>query len=368
MKLIDYMKDWFRDFWKGFGGELRTIFSDGGVMIIFTVAGLGYPILYNYIYLNGTLDETPIAVVDDADCFESREYIRQLDATREVDIAFRCENMAQAQELMAERKVNGIVLFPSDFGEKMLRHETATLSIYADMSSFLYYKNLLMSTNMVMLDKAHSAVSVQAVPYEENIPYNKTFAYNIFLLSAIFLLVIQQVMFYGMCMVEGTKVEENRLHENRGGLRIFWARSVAYWLIFMGLGLYIACIVPAMFGLPQRGSFGDIFSLLALFVTDCVFFCMFWSTFFRRRESVFVLYLFMSPVCIFLTGFSWPASAIPGIWKVVSYFIPTTFGCRAFINMNTAGAALSSNVHLMWLLLLQTAVYMIASGYRSLRR
>ena len=120
-------------------------------MLIFFVAGLAYPLLYNLVYLNGILSETPVAIVDEAACSDSRRFIREIDATREVEVAYRCINMAEAEKLMQERKVNGIVYFPRDFGEKLARKETATLSLYADMSSFLYYKNALMATNFVML-------------------------------------------------------------------------------------------------------------------------------------------------------------------------------------------------------------------------
>ena len=51
-----------------FNPELRNVLNDGGVMIIFVVAGFLYPILYNFVYKNGILEETPIAVVDDAAC------------------------------------------------------------------------------------------------------------------------------------------------------------------------------------------------------------------------------------------------------------------------------------------------------------
>ena len=146
-----FIKTWLRDWWDIFCHELRQIFSDGGVLLIFFVAGLAYPLLYNVVYLNGVLSDTPVAVVDDADCADSRRFIREIDATREVEVAARCVNMDEAERLMRERKVNGIVYFPRDFGEKLARNETAKLSLYADMSSFLYYKNAMIATNFVML-------------------------------------------------------------------------------------------------------------------------------------------------------------------------------------------------------------------------
>lgn len=360
-----YISDWFKDFGLVFMHELKSIFTDGGVMIIFFVAGFGYPLLYNLVYSNGVLEDTPVAVVDNADCAESREFIREVDATREVEIAYRCESMEAAKHLLAERKVNGIIFFPSDFGAQSVAKHTATLSIYADMSSFLYYKNLLMATNFVMLHNIERG-QIKPILYEENLPYNRTFSYSIFLLSAVFLLIVQQVMFYGMSMLAGTAREEHRsfatlpdhLHAHGIG-RVVFSRGAVYWLLFMIIGVYVACIVPALFGLPQRGRFEDIFVLLMFFVLDCVFFSMVWSTMITRRETVFVLLLFMSPICLFLTGFSWPTTSIPRIWQLFSYLFPTTFGCKAFINMNSAGASLQTVAPLMRSITIQTCIYFV---------
>jgi len=373
-----YLKRWLRDTLGIFNLELRNILHDGGVMIIFIAAGFFYPILYNFVYKNGILEDTPIAVVDNADCSDSRRMIREMDATREIDIAYECVSMEEAKELFRLRKVNGIIYFPSDFGDVLAAKQTAKFSIYADMSSFLYYKNLLMGSNFVMLHEvnqikierfafdgltdAEADRAVNTVLYEDINPYNRAFSYSIFLISAILMLIIQQVMFYGMSMSVGTMREENRSFaslpdslKGHGVGRVVLGRGAVYWLIFMIIGIYVTIIVPAIFGFPQRGNFWDIMVLLCLFVTVCVFFCMAWSTLVTRRESAFILFLFMSPVCVFLTGFSWPTSAFPSFWKWFSYLFPSTFGCQAFINLNTAGANLEIVAPLLRALCIQGA-------------
>ncbi len=377
-----YLKRWLRDTLGIFNLELRNILHDGGVMIIFIAAGFFYPILYNFVYKNGILEDTPIAVVDNADCSDSRRMIREMDATREIDIAYECVSMEEAKELFRLRKVNGIIYFPSDFGDVLAAKQTAKFSIYADMSSFLYYKNLLMGSNFVMLHEvnqikierfafdgltdAEADRAVNTVLYEDINPYNRAFSYSIFLISAILMLIIQQVMFYGMSMSVGTMREENRSFaslpdslKGHGVGRVVLGRGAVYWLIFMIIGIYVTIIVPAMFGFPQRGNFWDIMVLLSLFVTVCVFFCMAWSSLVTRRESAFILFLFMSPVCVFLTGFSWPTSAFPSFWKWFSYLFPSTFGCQAFINLNTAGANLEIVAPLLRALCIQGVVYYV---------
>jgi ABC-2 type transport system permease protein len=86
---------------------------------------------------------------------------------------------------------------------------------------------------------------------------------------------------------------------------------------------------------------------------------MTWSTLVTRRESAFILFLFMSPVCIFLTGCSWPTTAFPAFWKWFSYLFPSTFGCQAFINLNTAGADLEIVAPQLRALCIQGIVYFL---------
>ena len=377
---MTYIKTWFKDFRGIFCHEFHQIFSDGGVLLIFLVAGLVYPLLYNVVYLNGIVSDTPVAIVDDADCADSHRFIREIDATREVAVVAKCVNMPEAEKLMQERKVNGIIYFPSDFGEKLARMETATMSVYADMSSFLYYKNALMATNFVMLHEIgqiqmtrysltgmtaqEASQVIKPVGYEDNNPYNRASSYSFFLISAILMIIIQQTLFYGMSLLVGTARERNHSFatlpdklEGHGLVRCVLGRGAAYWLLYLAIGMYIAFIVPAIFGIPQRGEFHDVLAMLMFFITDCVFFSMFWSTLITRRESVFVLFLAVSPIALFLTGCSWPTVAFPGFWKVFSYIFPSTFGVQAYINLSTAGGDMGAAGSQMGVMILQTIIY-----------
>ena len=193
-KFKSYLKIWCADFWHILNHELRQVLHDGGVMLIFVVAGLLYPLLYNLVYLNGIVHETPIAVVGNADCSDTHRIIRELDATKEVSVAYKCMNMEEAKRLMQERKVKGIIMFPSDFGKKLAHMETATFSAYADMSSFLYYKNVMSAANFVMLHEVgeiqmvrYSSMgmtdqaafeSTKPILYDDNNPYNRSFSFS----------------------------------------------------------------------------------------------------------------------------------------------------------------------------------------------
>jgi len=373
MKGINFVSTWLRNWYDIFIHELRLIFSDAGAMVIFFVGGLLYPVLYNLIYMNGTVDEMPVAVVDLSDGAYSRRYLQKVDATRECEILLYCTSLEEARQLMQNRTVHGIIYVPADFDTRIVRGEQGFISTYADMSSFLYYKCLTTGTSLAMLDEMHQIQIEnyqlpQMVEPEENMPYNRPFSYTIFFISAALMLVIQQTMFYGSSLLAGTLREQNRsfasLPRRLQGLgvgRVVLGRGAAYMAVYLVVGTIIVLLIPWLFRLPQRADWTEIMVLLVFFIVDCIFFTFTWSTLIWKRETVFVLFLSASPIILFLTGFSWPTSAIPTFWRWVSYLFPSTFGCRAFINLNTAGGTLATVAPEIRAMTIQAAVYYILS-------
>lgn len=380
MKGINYFGEWIRNWYDIFVNELKLIFTDSGVLIIFFVGGLLYPVLYNLIYMNGMVDEMPVAVVDNSSGSYSRRYLQKVDATRECEILCYCTSLEEARDLMQRQKVHGIIYIPADFDKRLVQGEQGHISTYADMSSFLYYKCLTIGTSLTMLDEIHEIQTerytasgmdaqtayqlVRPVLSDEQIPYNRPFSYTIFFISAALLLVIQQTMFYGGSLLAGTLREQNRnfasMPSKLQGLgvgRVVLGRGAAYLAVYLVTGTLIALLIPWLFKLPQHAFWGDIMLLLVFYIIDCIFFTFTWSSLIWRRETVFVLFLSVSPICMFLTGFSWPESAIPQFWQWVGYIFPSTFGCRAFINLNTAGCTLGDIAPELRAMTVQTVIY-----------
>ncbi len=344
MAAKSYIGQWFQDVWNIFTNELNLVLHDSGVMLIFLFAGLVYPLLYNCIYGHGVVDKMPVAVVDLSQGSDSRRYIQKLDATRECAVAYDCASMSEAQALMAEGKVHGIVGIPRDYDAARARGEQGVISTYADMSTFLYYKNLTLATNLVMLDEMQSAPVDQYVGFDHHLPYNQNISFTMFFVYMALFMILQQVMFYGSATLAGTIREEKRdfvtLTKNLSGLgmgRVSFGRGAAYFIIFLLLGLYGAILVPHWFQLPMHAAWQDVLVLLLFFVTDIIFFSFTFSTFIDRRETVLVMLLFVTPIAVFLTGFTWPASSFPEVWRLLSYVFPSTFGCRAYMVLSQTG-------------------------------
>ena len=85
-----------RETWHVFTNELRRIFRDPGVLVIFFVGTLAYPILYNCIYWKDNVENVPVAVVDMSHSQESRAFLHKWNATPDVTITQYCTSMAEA--------------------------------------------------------------------------------------------------------------------------------------------------------------------------------------------------------------------------------------------------------------------------------
>ena len=86
-KIVQGINDLFY-IWKR---EFQTTFRDQGVLIFFILVPLGYPLLYSFIYDNEVVREVPAIVVDDSHSSLSREYLRKVDATPDIQIVSYCD-------------------------------------------------------------------------------------------------------------------------------------------------------------------------------------------------------------------------------------------------------------------------------------
>jgi len=372
-----------RDVYYVFSLELRRIFRDPGVLVIFIVATLAYPLIYKAIYWREQIEDIPVAVVDLSGSPESRDFIRRWDAAPDVKVLYRCTSMLEAERLLRDQKVHGIIYFPEDFSRQLADPlGQAHISLYCDMSSFLYMKGIYLSCNQVMLesmrniqidryeqmgyDEEFAWSLVQDAPYTETALFNPVGGYGSFLIPAVLVLILHQTLFFGICMLGGTAREENDSLFRIPGrprsysvFRIILGRSAAYFLIYYALAAILLILLPRVFGLPHIDRVGDILRFMVPYLLSTIFFSMCVSVFIRNRESGMVLLISSSLIFLFMAGISWPRQMMPEPWVYLSYLIPYTFGGNGFIHLNSMGASLWTTRFEYYGLWIQAGAYFI---------
>ena len=354
--------------------EMRQVIRDEGVLLFFLVVPLAYPLLYSWIYNNEVVHEVPVVVVDQSHSHQSRQFIRMCDASPEVRVACYAADLDDAQSLVSRQVVKGIYFIPKDFATHLNRLEQGTVSVYCDMALMLTYKAIYqtaMAVSQQMGSEIQKKLSgnytvredlVTTSPLEvEDVPmFNPQGGYGTSILPAVLILIVQQTLVLGIGLAAGTARERNRysdiipVHRCFSSVgRILFGKALCYSMVYAVMGTFLILVVPRIFNFLQLAVWQDLLWLMIPYTLACVFFGLTVSCLVHYRENVMLLVVFLSLPLLFLSGISWPQSAIPGYWQGVSWLFPSTFGIRAYSRLNSMGGTFGDvifEVRALWAL------------------
>lgn len=379
---------WFIDILTVWRYEFKRIIHDEGVLVFFLAVPLLYPLLYSYLYNNEIVTEVPAVVVNDSHSSLSREFIRKVDATADIRIVAQCADMEEAKEMLHRNEAYAIVYIPSSFDNKLSEGQQATINVYSDMSGFLYYKAIYSACVEVSLDmnsdiKAehlNGATDKQIKTFSYPIEYRYVPMFNTqsgfasFLIPAVLILIIQQTMVLGVGMLAGD--ERERIKKGKSiyssndnkPIQIVLGRAGAYWGIYAIISAYLVCLIPLIFNLVHIWQWKTLLPFMSIYITACVFFSMTLSILSRDRESLILVFVFMSIPLLFMSGLSWPVQSMPLIWKTLSHLFPSTFGITGYIRISEMGAVTTDVHYELIALCVQSIVYFMTTCILYRRR
>ena len=360
--------------------ELADMFKDKGILIFVIFVPLFYPLLYSWVYTNEVVREVPAAVVDDSRTTQSREFIRMVDATPDVDVVAHCTTVAEAEELLRRREAFGIIRIPESFTKDIWHGDQTVVGIYSDMSSMLYYKALLLATTKVSLEMnadikverhMHGTTDRQdeiqhtPIEYDYVALYNPQSGFAAFLIPPVLMLILQQTLLLGIGMSAGRMRDRFRgslvpfHHDYKNPVYIVLGKAAAYFGIYIVMAVYAFTIVTHGFSLPQLGDLATLTAFVVPFLLACIFLAMVLSSLVWRREDCILLFVCLSVPLLFISGISWPGAAVPAFWKAVSCLFPSTFGMNGYVRIQSMGATLSDVAFELRGLWIQAGVYFL---------
>ena len=362
--------------------EMKSVVQDEGVLIFFIIVPILYPLIYSWAYNNETVREVPTAIVDNSNSSLSRTFIRNFDASPNTKVAYRCNDLKEARDLMEKQVVHGILYFPEDFATRLNRMEQSTVSVYCDMALMLNYKAIFQTATAVQgeMNKdiqislagnytdREDQIATQPLAFEEVPLFNTTGGYGNFIIPGVLILILQQTLLLGIGLAAGTARENNRYRDlvpiskhYNGLFRIVFGKALCYFMLYMVISAYVLQVIPHLFHYTALARGTDLIGLVVPFLLACIFFGMFVSCIVRYRENVILLVVFTSLPLLFMAGTSWPQSNIPGVWQGGSWLFPSTWAVRGFIRMNSMGATLHEIQFEYQMLWLQVIVYFLAA-------
>jgi ABC-2 type transport system permease protein len=346
-----------------FKSEWGAIFEDKGAILILLIAVWVYPLVYSIAYQNNVVRNTPMTVVDRDNTPLSRQLIRMIEATQEIEINRETSDFKEAEQLFWDGDSKGIILIPAGFEKEILKGDQTHVGLYCDAGYFLIYKECLRGTlratgtlSAGIEIKRLMAAGISAeeakkqrdpVTLRSYTVYNPSGSYGSYVMPGLILVILQQTLLVGIGMIGGARRERQKLlaiSHNHEISAIFFAltgRSLAYFTLYGFNLIFTQIILFDWFGFPDKGSLLDLWMLMIPFLFSVIFMGLTVSLLMKRREHSIMMLVFLSPVVLFLSGMSWPATSLPPVLYQMAHIFPSTSMIPAFLRIRTMGGTLS---------------------------
>jgi len=348
---------------KFYRDELRDIRKDSGAILILVGALMIYPIVYAIAYKNEVVRELKTTIVDLDRTTTSHQLIKMLEGAEQIEINRVATSLDEAKKDFFEGNSGGILVIPEDFEKDILNGKQSNVSVFADGSYFLIYRQLLSGSvkavgtfsagveikKLMMEGKTYNQTVQMRDPLVADIHYwfNPSSGYGSAMMPGIIIIILQQTLLIGIGMLGGTAKEKKQdsflvpVALKKGGvLPILFGKSLSYLTIYAVNCIFTMIWIHSWFSYPNQGSYLTVLMLTLPFLLSVIFMGITFSVLFKRRESSIMFMVFMSPIVIFLSGVSWPASSIPPFLYNLSHLFPSTIMIPAYLRVRSMGVGI----------------------------
>ena len=370
--------------------ELKNIFSDSGVILIMLGAIFLYSIFYTIPYHNEVVNDVSVGVIDNDNSNLSRKFIREINATPNIEITQRPLNVEEAKELYYKNKIYAFFVIPKNFERDIKRGQSTFISAYLDNAYIIIYKQtagaiLTVATNFgaqiealalmkkgLNRDRAFCAVS----PFEfiENPLFNPSGGYETYLFSQVLILILQQTLILGVLIVgsttrekmKGLRISKDKIEKREkyceysdNPYLIVLSKSIVHVVVYFIYAMIYFYVFPAFLRYEIHYNFFAMILILIPYLFSCSFLAQGLLRFIEKREYGFLVVVVTSVPFIYLSGFIWAKSAMPLILEKLSNFIPFVPAVQGLLRINQFGASFSDVKPSFIVLIILCLIYFI---------
>ncbi|MFK8272533.1 ABC transporter permease [Capnocytophaga canimorsus] len=370
--------------------EWKYIFRDKAVLFSFLGVSLIVPFLYTFVYSHETLEKLPIGVVDNDNSGNSRQLLRMMDGSSQVTIFQSYPDLIEARQSFERQEIRGVVVIPDNFSQLLQRGEQPFISVYADASYLLYYKQILTAVKtsaaylnagiQIKKESAQGKLPTQArndsvaVSAKTVSLYNPSSGYATFLIPVVLVIIFQtciltSIGILGGTMREGKKLRKLYPHSDNflGTLPIVMGKATTYLVLGLAILLVMLGVVMPVFNIPMRNNLLTVVVFMIPFLLSLVYLGIFLLNFFKQREDAIMLIMYTSIPALLITGISWPTTSIPDWIQVISYLVPSTIGAKGFVSLTQMGAS-AQTIQFYWVGMWLVCLFYLLLAVLSMKR
>lgn len=339
--------------------ELKTIFSDMRVLLIMLFGPFFYGVIFGVVYSNGRVREVPTLIIDQDNSQISRELTRAIDASDSLKVIGYGKSVSDFEELAKLMSAHTCVYIPSNFQRDLKKGHQGKVVVIIDGSNtlignvgfralrtvFATYRVGVREKRLMANGIPKSTVRDYALPIQAEIRplFNPAYNYSTFLLIGLTCIALQQVTMLGAAISLGFESDcrkrKSLVEISRSPLQVMLGKLMAHILIMIPLALIAMYLPFSVFGISFHGSWSLVLWIAVLFIIVQVL-----SGFGIAgmcKTSLFstqVLLVISVPVFI-LSGFTWPAMAMPVWIHKLGLILPITYFADMVRKVSLMGAS-----------------------------
>lgn len=327
--------------------------------------------LMSLVYINGTITNLPVAIVDQDHTATSRSLIRSLNTSSKIE-AITYENSLQAYDDINNRKLFAVFTIPRNFEKKILNGEEVTIPAYGDASSRLangliqvdirgIYQQILTQYNTRIMRNAGFAdkqidIILSPIKGQTEPLYNAGISFAAITFPGLLVMLLQHSF---LIAATRTNITLNSLPQGKPPKIVIFGSLFGLLPIWLFLSIVLFGLWPWVLGYRQLASLTEILIMtfplllgalgLSKLLTECL----------RKTEMIYLTLAFLTTPVFYLSGTIWPIDAMPHWVQFVSYLLPSTWATNMIAGVNQMGLGLTDNWHNILMILLLGAIYSI---------
>lgn len=359
----------------------QSILGDKAALLLFFISGIVYSFFYPLPYSAEAVQRVPVAIVDQDHSALSRQLIRYAGAHPSILVVGVSTRPQAAQELIWQGRAAGAMIIPADFSRKVLAGLQPEIDVSGNGSYPLLNKVVLnglaeaagtvaagielkrlgaTTPSGLQAEALRQPLSVEALPL-----FNVREGYASYIVPGVVVLIMQQTFLLGIGLLFGSWSSEKSFPYAQDAASYCGALT-AFALVVALNAMYFFGFVFWWQDYPRGGNLAGTAMLTLLFAYSVAALGMLIGMFFRTRERSMQLLVATSLPIMFLSGLTWPASAIPVPLQVLGWMLPSTAAIQGFVATNQMGASLHE-VRMELAGLLALATVFVVLGLRRWR-
>jgi len=376
------------NFWQAFKIALLGVLRDKGAVVPMVLGGLVYSFFYPLPYRPEVVEHVPVIVADYDASPLSRQFERDLDATRAVRVAGVTRRVEDAVPLMQRGEIGGIVAIPPNFDRDVLRGSPTGVTVMGNGGYIVVDGTILETAAEVLVSTTAAPLAAHLV--ESHVPpaalmraahagpalikqpmFNTVQGYASYVVPASTGLIVHQLLIIGICVVMGTWIERGRwtiAPQGRLSVRAFGGMLAGFWLFVWCAILFWIGFVFWIYDLPRAGNLSAGIVIGALYALAIAALGVSLGCWMADRERAFQVIGAVSIPLLFLSGFAFPVESIPAPMVWFSYLLPSTHGIQALLKFNQMGATWREASPQVIRLIVVTLAYMGLAWWMASRK